>query len=552
MERRVHGQAIWVLWACVAILAVVALVMRAALVAEGAMDVDAINLGLAALDFDVLEYRPHPPGYAGYVLLLKLVHALAPGLSPLEVARLGSLLCGAASVPAACWAALQLTRGGEDPTARMVRPLAAAAFAAVNPVLWYYGADGQSHAAEGLATLLLLGLAARAHTRGTRRQVVLALAALALAGAIRPNIAALASPLALWLLWRRPLGDWLLGLGAAAAVTAAWVFPTVAAGGGWHSYTRASEALYGAFFDNYSLFGARSLVAVNLNKALWGLAWAAPPLLALAVGGRISKEPRNPGKFRGGKAPPVWRRPWLAVLLANLAFYGLVYTAEPGYFAGVAALLCLIPAAWPAAPSSLLRGRAALAVLASVAMVLLGPARLPRMGISGAEPAATLSRVLEEDAAQQAYREVVCGAAKKQPALLVTDNMVLTHTRLLPLVCPGMQVGVLLLRPPLNPKLDNWLIFRGHDVDTLPTAIPLQIGPPKTGALRRPVTRVITAPDASPGLRAALRAAASCAPTLPPGGHGTEVYPAACLPELRLGENVLRIPIAGEHARSIK
>ena len=524
-----HGQATWFFWTALALLTVLAFLLRSALAVEGAMDVDAINLGLAALDFDVLEYRPHPPGYAGYVLLLKLLHGLVPVLSPLEVARLGSQLCGAASVPAACWAVRQMTRGEADAAGWMIRPLAAAAFAAVTPILWYYGADGQAHAGEGLATLLVFGLAVRARLQGTRFQLVLALAALALAGALRPNIVALASPLALWLLWRRPLADWLLGLGVAVVVTAAWALPTVAAGGGWDSYTRASQALYGAFLDNYSVLGrgsSVSLVAVNLNKALWGVAWATPPLLALST--------RSAG---------AWRAPWLAVVLANLAFYVLVYTAEPGYFAGVAALFCLIPAAWPACLSRGLCGRAALALAGCVALVLFGPAELPRLGVPGTEPALTLSRVVEVEAGQRVYRRLVCGAARQEAALVVTDNIVLTHTRLLPLVCPGVQVGVLLLRPPLNPRLDNWLIFRGHDLDTLPTAVPLELGPPQTGSLKRPVARVIVAPDASHGLGVALGAAARCAPEpRPPGSYQLTVYPAACLPELRLGGNVLRIP----------
>lgn len=525
-NRRSFGA--WVSGTGIVLLCVMAFVVRAALSTETAMDVDAINFGLSAFSFDVLQWRPHPPGYPGYVLLLQLLHGLAPVLSPLEVARLGSQLCGVASVPAAYWAVRQMTQGEDETPGWQIRPLAAAAFATVSPILWYYGADGQSHAAEGLATFLIFGLAVRARSRGTRWPLVLAVAALAGAGALRPNIAALGAPLVLWLLWRRPLQDWLLGLGAAALVTAAWALPALAAGGGWDSYTRASQSLYGAFFHSFSVFGgegAASLVAVNLNKALWGAAWAAPPLLALCPGGAAAR---------------AWRTPWLAVVLANLAFYVLVYTAEPGYFAGVAALLCLVPATWPNRLSQLPLGRAALVLTGCAALVLLGPAELPRLGVPGTEPGLTLARVMEVEAGQRAYRRLVCGAAREEPALVITDNIVLTHTRLLPLVCPRLQVGVLLLRPPLNPRLDNWLIFRGHDIDTLPTAIPLEIGPPRTGSLKQPVTRVIVAPDASPGLRAALAAATSCAP-LRPGPHGLTVYSAACLKELRLGRNVLLV-----------
>ena len=108
------------------------------------------------------------------------------------------------------------------------------------------------------------------------------------------------------------------------------------------------------------------------------------------------------------------------------------------------------------------------------------------------------------------------------------------------LVCPRLQVGVLLLHPPLNPALDNWLVFRGHDLDTLPTNIPLELGPPRTASLRQPVARVIVAPDASPALAAALARMARCPAKI--SSMGLTVYPATCLPVLRPLGNVLRIP----------
>ena len=60
---------------------------------------------------------------------------------------------------AAYWACRQLL-APHEPDA-FGRPLAAAGVAAVHPLLWFYGADGQSHAAEALVTLLLLAVAVR-------------------------------------------------------------------------------------------------------------------------------------------------------------------------------------------------------------------------------------------------------------------------------------------------------------------------------------------------------------------------------------------------------
>ena len=514
----------------VALLAGGAYLLRAALQIQGALDVDAVNLGLAALRFDLLEFRPHPPGFPGYVLLLKLIHGVAPQLSALELARIGGRLCGAATVPAAFWVTrLLMARDAATPAAALLRPLAAAALAALTPLLWYYGGDGQSHAAEGLVLLALLGLTVQARHRGTTAWLVLAAAALALAGGVRPNITLLASPLALWLLWGRAWRDWLLAAVVAAGGCAAWLVPLVHLCGGWELYSRASGALYSFYVDTYSVFGrnsSASTIMLNVDRTLWALIFSAAPLLA----------------WSGVTA--AWRRPWLAVMGLNVAAYGLVYIAEPGYLTGVAALLCLVPAGWPAAPSRLLWGRAALALSLGPLLVLAGPADVPRLLGPGREMAPTLAHVMATESGQRSYAGLVCGAAGGRPALLVTDNPVLTHTRLLPHTCPGLQVGLLLLRMPLNPRLEAWLVLREGELDTLPTPIPLEPGPPAKGALARPVVWVIIAPEASHRLRAAVRKQASCAPRLLPGG--LHKYRARCLPRLQLGQNVLKIPQLAE------
>ncbi len=54
-----------------------------------ALDCDDTNLALAISRFDIIHFQPHPLGYLGYVLVLKLVHVVT-GLDPVSVTRLVS------------------------------------------------------------------------------------------------------------------------------------------------------------------------------------------------------------------------------------------------------------------------------------------------------------------------------------------------------------------------------------------------------------------------------------------------------------------------------
>src|SRR5687767_13944066 len=77
----------------VALLAGVVLVfsLSRSLAGQFVLDIDVSNLALAIERFDLREHQPHPPGYLGYVLVLRLVH-LVSGLPVLKVAQLTSSL----------------------------------------------------------------------------------------------------------------------------------------------------------------------------------------------------------------------------------------------------------------------------------------------------------------------------------------------------------------------------------------------------------------------------------------------------------------------------
>jgi hypothetical protein len=519
-----------VTWLFLFLLMHLAFLLRATIIIDGALDTDVINFGLAAFRFDVLDHQPHPPGYPGYVLMLKGVRWLAPELGPIEVAVWGCRLTGVLTIPAAYWAcrqALALDGGGADRAD--LRPFAAAGLAVVHPLLWYYGGDGQSHGVEAMATLLLFGGALKLK-RSPRLAGRLALVAAAgLAGSLRPTISVLALPFLLWCFWRRPIREWLVAGVVGVVAVAAWWVPLVQLTGGWDLYNRAEKALvYDLFISRYSVFGAQArlgFVTVNVLHAVYSILIAAIPLLGL------------------GFQRSSWLRPWWTTILANFAFYALVYIAESGYLTGVAGLACLVPATWPAAASRHLRLRAAGAYLVAVTFMLLGPADLKILYWNAHVPAPTLAHVVRVEEFQRAYRSAACASPDGRPIFVVTDNPVTTHTRLMPVVCPGVILGIYLYANPLNRALDNWLIFYAEGMDSLPTEVPLEVSSKgATLTLRHPVAWVEAAPDASTELQAILEQTARCPSLLPMNDEAPRFWPARCLPTLAFGASVVRVP----------
>lgn len=525
-------------------LCLLALGLRTVVDIDGILDMDTGNFGLAALWFDPVRHQPQPPGYPGWVSFLKLIHALAPGLAPEEVAKWGSRLAGAATVPAAAWACRSLAppaspgwTGGRDP-----RPLAAATFAALHPVLWYYGADGQPHAVEGLCLLLLLGAAARLRERPHAAGLAALALAAGLCGSLRQTIPLLASPLLIWALRGRPMRDWWLAAAAGALGVALWTLAL-----GWvvddpSLYARAGRALVqDLIFANFSPFGARARpasIARNLSIVACGVALGALPALAWARARR-----------RGTPAPVAgWRGALAAVVVLDAAFHSLVFAVEIGYLLGVAALACVVPATWDAPLGPGMRRRALLAGLALPAAFVLLPAAIPLPFGAGILPATSLARVAEEGVFQGEYRDAACGAAAGRAALLVTDSPVMTHTRMLPWRCPGLRVAHVFQAGLLNPSLEGVIVVGTEPLWSVPTEVPLEAGPPASRRLPGAVAVVIAAPDASDPLLRRIEAEATCRPEAPPASARIPLraWPAACVGRIRAGRTEVLLSPVGD------
>ncbi len=513
----------------VALLSALAFALRVAVSFDGPADVDTINFGLSAWRFDLLDHQPHPPGYPGYVIWLKLLHATLPRTAPIALAVWGSRITSALCTPAAWWAASSIARADGAPKRRADRlGLAAAALATAHPLLWYSGCDGQSHAAEALVTFALFGLGARVYARPSATRLAFLSFAVALSASLRPTVALVGLPLVAWIARPRPRREWILAAVAFAAGVVAWSAPLIKVSGGLALYQRVNRALVGdIFIANYSvlnLFTRPRNVVQNVVITAMSFAWAALPLPCWTRG-------------RFALARPMG----LAVVLAT-AFYASVYTAEAGYFSGVAALFCLAPVSWSEADDTRLRSRLVATLLACAALFRVGPTRVELPGLAGATlRAPTFAYLAQLDELHQRYREQVCAPIEGASALVITDNPNTTISRALPLRCPHVAVGWYMFRPPVNPRLDHWQIFYADRMDTLPTPVPFEAGPPAQGAVAFPVRWVIVAPDASTQFREVVRSMARCAPAPPPPDSDARFYAARCLPALTFGQNLLRV-----------
>src|SRR5262249_16905944 len=125
MPRGMKDRAVpfWVVEAIVlAALGALALALYVGFSDRFLLDWDVATLGMSIERFTVFEHQPPPPGYLGYVMLLKLVHAVTR-LGPLDVTRVLSRLFSLATI-ALTWLAARRMAPGERGAALWAAALA--------------------------------------------------------------------------------------------------------------------------------------------------------------------------------------------------------------------------------------------------------------------------------------------------------------------------------------------------------------------------------------------------------------------------------------------
>jgi hypothetical protein len=296
-----------------------------------ALDCDDLTLALSISRFDIISFQPHPPGYLGYVLLLKAVHTLTRQ-DPILVTRIVSHVFALLAIVWTWRAALRLVPHDRNAA------LFAAALVGLHPILLYYGVDAQTHSAEMAMSALLLWTLAMARTfRGLRMVVAIGLV-LAAGGSLRPSYALVSVGPVLWTFRRDWRALFVIGL-VGAAGTLAWFIPTVAlTPGGLATYRAASDSLMGNLIRMVSPLSTSAIPRLAHGNLIDGLCWTglalAPAIFALLV------------RARG------WRSTltsWPVTILACMAiptglFSCLVMCAEAGYLAGLVPPAALVAA----------------------------------------------------------------------------------------------------------------------------------------------------------------------------------------------------------------
>ncbi len=463
-----------------------------------ALDCDEANLAYAIRRFSVADHQPHPPGYLGYVALLRLVHTITAA-EPLEVTRLVARLGWSGLVVCTFGAARSL------PGSRAATALWAAALAALHPIAVYYAIDGQTHAAEAFMSAALVW-ATLAPGPTSRSRAALVGLLLALGGSFRPSFALVAVVPVLYFQRRDPSS--LVRIAAIAALgTLAWLVPTVLlTPGGWPTYLRLNQELAGAYIGVSSALSADAdarHVLTNLHgTAIWSVLALAPAGLAWAVAS---------GPMRARQARPLML---LALMtLPSLAFFSLALCAEAGYLSGLVAPAAVAASALLAgetAPERSARAMPALLLLAELGFFSFAPSTVGR-----AYMMPNASEVFEREAVHQALEDTLAADHPRTTRLLVlTDWPDPTALRQLPLIRPNVHV--------LHFQDRSAYAFHTSDAITLTTAD----GAPRDAHEGRCDLRheafydvVVLDPRSSDTLRARITAQASC-PGVPLDGAG--------------------------------
>jgi len=328
--------------------------------AETLTDQDSINLANGLERYNVVEYRPHPPGYPLLVAGAHLLGWLGEPLGAyLTLALLGSL--GTAAATFLLGRELFGSRAG----------VVAVALVCASPLFWYYAGIVSVYPPEAFLAPVVALLAYRTG-RGNGPSALMLFPTLAVGGGFRPTMLMLMLPACLVGLYagRAKIGWAVAGMTLGAVIVAAWTVPMAAKSGGLAAYRGASRQLWESTAREHSLLFGSSFDAAASTALITAFAVASllvPAVLVLLAARVVPAIPRD-------------RLAWailLAWVMPYLAIFGLVHFGKPGY------VLVLLPALTVTAGGLMIRSAAApraaaaIAVASALAYVLLPNPDLP-------------------------------------------------------------------------------------------------------------------------------------------------------------------------------
>lgn len=350
-----------------ALTAVAVLATRLAYLPATLEDIDSVNFDLGVHRFNPVGDQPHPPGYAVFIAVAKLVHPLfhshARGLA----------------FPSALFSALVLFPLYGLFRHLVGRPAAALACMLVvfNPLFWLNSVRPMSDitgfaAIAGAQCLLVRALAAAGDTRERHRLAwCLGVAGAALAVGVRVQAGMLVAPVLALGFFMLPH----LRLHTVAVFTgtcALWIVPTVVASGGVRQFLARQAEVVAEAWPSEPLVSGLTWErmyrrAADIMILPWGSTWLAAALLLAAAAGVFL----------------LWRhqRRSLAIMLLLFAPYALYhYVLQAPSLRYTIPILPLVAVPASMALARVVRGRAlGLAAIAAVFAVVSVRATLPAL-----------------------------------------------------------------------------------------------------------------------------------------------------------------------------
>ena len=300
---------------------------------------DSANFALALDHYDVVQHRPHPPGYFLFVAVGRL---LLPVTGDANTALVVEALAFSALAIVALYA-LGRTMYGET----VGRWSALLLMGSVT--FWSFGGLALAYTSLAFFSTVVALLAYRIVFQKEDRLLALA-AAYSLGGGFRPDLLLFLGPLFGLCLVRAPWRRAAVAAGLAAVGCATWFVPTVVLSGGLDSYLGVLSAYSSTdVLDRYSVL-RRGMPALINNTgdtiaytfyALYGILFLAPGALAgwmLALG---------QGASLGGQLER-WKAGFLVLWIAPMMlFYVILHIGYAGYvFSFLPAVLIMLARGW--------------------------------------------------------------------------------------------------------------------------------------------------------------------------------------------------------------
>lgn len=291
---------------------------------------DSVNYALALDKYDITLHQPHPPGYALYILLAKLIYGVVGDANKALI--IVSILFSVVLV----YAIFYLAK-----TVYNERVAWIAVFLMMSsPMVWFHGQVALNYLSDAVFASLFALFAYRSLTEvKSNRWLTISSVMLAIGGGFRPTLMVFLALLWLWVVIKKR--SWRVGLtqvGIVAGITLAWLIPAVYLSGGlvkvWH-------AVYSLIFDKSALYsfsvGQWGWTAITryskllFNYLLLSLGWSKLIVLLFFLSLVIPRTEMVKVDYRKLIFWSLW-------LLPPTAFYLLVVFTIPGY------LLIALPA----------------------------------------------------------------------------------------------------------------------------------------------------------------------------------------------------------------